>query len=177
MYTFELPILYPEACSAENLPRSAPDPLSCLVVFRSRDAVRSLMRWLYLHRRLRSRQRGPLSFDVSDWAPFRMINPSGVIRFYPDNSVGLSFDLSQAFRLRLRASWTAAFRSFLSSNGVSPPPFHLPVPVKLPVSNLDCETSLHPFFSKSSRKYFNYCPLFTGILWKNLWISFGLACG
>ena len=43
----------------------------------------------------------------------------------------------------------------LSSNGVSPPPFHLLVPVKLPVSNLDCETILHPKKSMSSRKYFN----------------------
>ena len=34
----------------------------------------------------------------------------------------------------------------LSSDGVSPPPSHFPVPVKMPVSNLDCETSLHPLF-------------------------------
>lgn len=31
-------------------------------------------------------------------------------------------------------------------------------------SDLDCETILHPIFPKSSRKYFNYCPYFIGVL-------------
>jgi hypothetical protein len=40
------------------------------------------------------------------------------------------------------------------------------------LSNFDCETSLHPKNPKSSRKHFNYCPYFTGVLWK----SCGFAC-
>ena len=36
-----------------------------------------------------------------------------------------------------------------------------------PRSDPDCETSLHPKKRKSSRKYFNYCPYFVGILWKS----------
>ncbi|MGB2752559.1 MAG: hypothetical protein WBC19_10920, partial [Pyrinomonadaceae bacterium] len=40
------------------------------------------------------------------------------------------------------------------------------------LSNLDCETSLHPKNPKSSRKHFNYCPYVTGFLWK----SCGFAC-
>ncbi|MBK7934847.1 MAG: hypothetical protein IPK01_15530 [Acidobacteria bacterium] len=103
---------------------------------------------------------------MSDWAPFGMIISLGRRPF-------LSGQLGRPF-VRPQPSLSASapgvmdsgFPLLLSSNGVSPPPFHLPVPVKLPVSNLDCETSLHPFFLMSSRKYFNYCPLFTGILWK-----------
>jgi hypothetical protein len=61
----------------------------------------------------------------------------------------------------------SGFPLLLSANGVSPPPFHLPVPVKMPVSNLDCEAILHPKKWKSSRKYFNYCPYFIEVLWKS----------
>ncbi len=61
----------------------------------------------------------------------------------------------------------SGFPLLLSSNGVSPPPFHLPMPVKIPVSNFDCEAILHSQKSMSSRKYFNYRPYFTGVLWKN----------
>ena len=39
------------------------------------------------------------------------------------------------------------------------------MPVKMPVSNLDCDAILHPKKRMSSRKYFNYGPYFTGILW------------
>jgi hypothetical protein len=59
----------------------------------------------------------------------------------------------------------SGFPLLLSSDGVSPPPSHLPVPVKLPVSNLDYDHILHPKNAVSSRKYFNYCPYFTGALW------------
>jgi len=41
------------------------------------------------------------------------------------------------------------------------------MPVKMPVSDLDCEAILHPIFAMSSRKYFKYDPYFTGILWKS----------
>ena len=86
--------------------------------------------------------------------------------------------LSEQLRLALQltlASLSASasdvpdsgFPLLLSANGVSPPPFHLPMPVKIPVSNSDCEAILHPLFSMSSRKYFNYCPYFTGLLWKS----------
>jgi hypothetical protein len=42
--------------------------------------------WLFLHRRLRTRQRGPASCDASGLAPGGLIIPAGVIRFYPDDS-------------------------------------------------------------------------------------------
>jgi len=74
-----------------------------------------------------------------------------------------------------------------SSNGVSPPPFHLLVPVKMPVSNLDCEVILHPKKSMSSRKCFNYCPYFTAfcgypvensrlVLWIKMWETREVFC-
>ena len=109
----------------------------------------------------------PASFDVSGISTFQDDHfPRASPVFIRATQTCLTACRSQAFRLRFRASNDSGFPLLLSSNGVSPPPFHLPVPVKLPVSNLDCETSLHPFFLMSSRKYFNYCPLFTGILWK-----------
>lgn len=37
------------------------------------DTVRFFVWWLFLHRRLRFRQRGSASEDASDWAPFELI--------------------------------------------------------------------------------------------------------
>ena len=51
--------------------------------------------------------------------------------------------------------------------------FHLPVPVKMPVSNLDCDAILHPGKIMSSIKYFKFRPYFIGVLWK----SCGKGCG
>jgi len=67
----------------------------------------------------------------------------------------------------------SGFPLLLSVNCVSPPPFHLLMPVKMPVSNLDCDAILHPLFSMSSRKHFNYRPYFMG----TLWIYCGKLCG
>jgi hypothetical protein len=41
------------------------------------DAVWFLLWWLFLHRRLRARQRGSASEDLSDLAPDRLIIPDG----------------------------------------------------------------------------------------------------
>jgi len=79
----------------------------------------------------------------------------------------------QAFRLRFRTFETMAFRSCCLRTHASPRMFHLPVPVKMPVSNLDYVWSLHHKFSMSSRKYFRFRPYFIGLLWK----SCGKTCG
>ena len=105
------------------------------------------------------------SCNVSDIAPVWLITSSGRHPF-------LSEQPRLAFRFAL-ASLSASTPSvldsgiplLLSSNGASPPPSHLSMPVKMPVSNLDCEAILHPLFSMSSRKYFNYYPYFTGLRW------------
>jgi len=111
--------------------------------------------------------------DSSDIAPVWLIISKGRCPF-------LSEQLRPALRLTLASLSASAsdvpdsgFPLLLSANGVSPPPFHLPMPVKMPVSNLDCEAILHPLFSMSSRKYINYCPYFTGLLW----IFCGKPCG
>lgn len=69
MYTFELPILYPEVAlrgvtlrSVSNLNKFK------LFVLESTDTVRFFVWWLFLHRRLRIRQRGSASENASDLA-------------------------------------------------------------------------------------------------------------
>jgi hypothetical protein len=61
----------------------------------------------------------------------------GVIRFYPDNWNDLSIIPAKAFRLR---PWrpSSGFPLLLLANDASPHSFHFQVPVKMPVSNLDC---------------------------------------
>jgi len=82
--------------------------------------------------------------DVSGVAPLSWSFLAGFNRFYPvdpNRPEGWSW-------LSLSASapgvLDSGFPLLLSANGVSPPPFHFPMPVKMPVSNLDCEASLHP---------------------------------
>lgn len=114
----------------------------------------------------------PASFDVSGISTFQDDHfPRASPVFIRATQTCLTACRSQAFRLRFRASNDSGFPLLLSANGVSPPPFHLPVPVKVPVSNLDCDYSLHPIFLMSSRKYFNYCPINTAFLWKSCGIS------
>ena len=74
-------------CSRRTFLRSAPKLFTHFVLFLSElDANRFLLWWLFLHRRLRSRQRG--SFAC---APERLLLLSGgslpksVSRFYPSN--------------------------------------------------------------------------------------------
>ncbi|MGE3381651.1 MAG: hypothetical protein AB7L70_01775 [Pyrinomonadaceae bacterium] len=51
---------------------------------------------------------------------------------------------------------SSGFPLLLLSNYASPHQFHLSVPVKVPLSNLDCEAILHHLNSMSSRNYFNF---------------------
>jgi hypothetical protein len=60
---------------------------------------------------------------------------------------------------------SSGFPLRLLSSDASPHQLHLSVPVKMPVSNLDCDAILHQLNFMSSRKYFNFCPYFTGISW------------
>lgn len=83
-----------------------PSPVSTLPVlpFRLRfraGAIRFLFWWLYLHRRLRPRQRGPAYFPIrrssfrwATLAPFRLIIPARRSAFL-SAELGSSFDLPQ----------------------------------------------------------------------------------
>lgn len=61
----------------------------------------------------------------------------------------------------------SGFPLLLPASSVSPHPLHLSVPVKIPVSNLDCDAILHPKNRKSSRKHFNFRPYSTDLLCKS----------
>ncbi len=112
MYTFDSPIfLYPE--NARGEPFSG-QHTSCfhillfphLAVFLSKHrADRFFLWWLFLHRRLRSRQRGLLACACKRLLllPGGSL-PKSVVRFYPSNLKKFfnSF-VSKAFRLRFKA--------------------------------------------------------------------------
>jgi hypothetical protein len=88
MYTPDLPIFVSRKVSAESI-----FPVSIQIMFAhfllrclKRDADRFLLWWLFLHRRLRSRQRGSVCrSNPSDIATFRLYLPKGVVCFYPNN--------------------------------------------------------------------------------------------
>ncbi len=124
----------------------------------------------------------PASCNVSDWAPFRTIISIRRCLFLSKQLVRSEDHTQPSLSASTPGVMDSGFPLLLSSNGVSPRPFHLPVPVRLPVSNPDCENRIHPFFSMSRRKYFNYCPIDKVFLWKScgksvdnisreLWIS------
>ena len=94
-----------------------------------------------------------------------------VTRFYPSNSENLSTLLSKPFGFGSGRP-DSGFPLLLSSNDASPHPFHLPVPVKMPISNFDCEWIVTWNFSMSSRKYFKFRPYFIRVLWKTCGYSF-----
>jgi len=58
---------------------------------------------------------------------------------------------------------SSGFPLLLLSSYASPHQLHLSVPVKVPVSNLDCDAILHQQNFMSSRKYFNFHPYFIDI--------------
>ncbi len=103
----------------------------------------SLFWWLFLHRRLRFRQRG-LGLLLSDIAPFSLIFSKELCMF-----------LSMQFRFHSRSTPAKPFgfdsrrisnsiRSPCFRNDVSPHHFLFLVPVKMPVSNSDCVMNFMP---------------------------------
>ena len=132
------------------------------------------MWWLFLHRRLRSRQRGPIvpkNIERRSTLSGRSF-PAGVGRFYPSNSSDLAISLASLSASAPSVS-SSGFPLLLLSSDTSPHPLHLSVPVKIPVSNLDCDVILQHGNFVSSTKYFNSRPDFTG----RKWISCGNHCG
>jgi len=67
-----------------------------------------------------------------------------LFRFYPNNSVGSEEETLASLSASALAIMDSGFPLLLSANDVSPHLFHFQVPVKMPVSNLDCKTILHP---------------------------------
>jgi hypothetical protein len=144
MYTFEPPILYSEAALRGAFSGQHPLHFRFALAFSRRGAIRFLLWWLYLHRRLRSRQRGPTLSDRTTSVPFRMIISIRLRPFLSGRITSPCGFASPSLSASTPGVQDSGFPLLLSANGVSPPPFHLPVPVKMPVSNLDCEAILHP---------------------------------
>jgi hypothetical protein len=133
MYTFESRFVF-RKISTVSISRSAPKMNNQIVVPRRHGAVRFLFWWLFLHRRLRPRQRGSTSCDMSGVAPVWLIISKGRYSFLSEQLSKMSCDIfKQAFRLRFRTFETVAFRSCRLRTHASPHMFHLPVPVKMPV--------------------------------------------
>jgi len=84
-----------------------------------------------------------------------MINPTGVTRFYPSNSTDPKIDLA-SLSASTPSVLSNGFPLLLLSSYASPHQLHLSVPVKIPVSDLDCEIIINQKYAKSSRNYFNY---------------------
>jgi hypothetical protein len=81
MHTLESRILYSEAALRGVGSGQHPDSFRNLLHPKVRDAIRFLLGWLFLHRRLRARQRGSRSEDLSDLAPDRLITSEGRYSF------------------------------------------------------------------------------------------------
>lgn len=130
-------------------------------------AVRFLLWWLFLHRRLRARQRGSRA------------------EARERRSTHSADHFQRALLVFIQAT-QRSFRSFskpfgfgqgVNSNGMSAlccsrtvryrvcSP--LPRPVGIPVSNFDYGWILHPESRMSSRKYFKFRPYSIGALWKS----------
>jgi len=102
-------------------------------------------------------------------------------RPFPANSDPLRrADRSSSLSASAPSVLGSGFPLLLPASGVSRLPLHLSVPVKTPVSDLDCEAILHPQKPMSSRKYFNYTLILrasceksvekrVGNLWTKMW--------
>ena len=85
MYTLKLPNLYPDYQLAVSLISGQHNEMFSQVSHScERGAVRFLVWWLFLHRRLRSGNEAQLS--LSRFAPFGGSSPKGTTRFYSSGS-------------------------------------------------------------------------------------------
>jgi len=134
-------------------------------------AVRFLLWWLFLHRRLRSRQRGSNARrHLSDFCSLSGGSlPKSVSRFYPQNP-------ERIFQLLREPSLSASiqgvnsnfFRLSLLSCRCVAAPTASPCTGQKPVSIFDCRMDSTPFFflvkRARRRKYLRFCPYLTDIL-------------
>jgi hypothetical protein len=193
MYTFDLPVfLYSENARGERFSGQHTICFHILLflhfaVFLSKYCVdRFFLWWLFLHRRLRSRQRGSFGFRfLSDFCSFLVV-PCQKVLFVFIRTTRKSF--STLSRASLSASIQGViatnFRLSLLSNNASPLSFASPCTGQTPVSILTVEAILHSFFFLSRGKiientlsfglilqadFKGAVENFTINLWKNLW--------
>ena len=156
MYTFEPPICIPKT------PAEGRSPVSTRRAFAVRWRPNARHHWVFVVVALPP---PPVTSPATRLCVFRRERLSSLQddHFLSASSVFIRMtrtSVSADPQLSLSASapgvQDSGFPLLLSANGVSPPPFHLPVSVKIPVSDLDCDVIIYPKFSKSSRIYFNY---------------------
>lgn len=121
MYTFELPILYPEVAlrgvtlrSVSNLNKFK------LFALESTDTVRFFVWWLFLHRRLRIRQRGSASENASDLCTHMADHFQRALSVFIRTTQLTLRPTQQAFRLRFQAIMASRFPPFDAADGVLP---------------------------------------------------------
>ena len=139
MYTLLITgFLYPENARGEQVSGQHAICINKLLVFLSNHcADRFFLWWLFLHRRLRSRQRGSLSACAFGE---RLLLFSPVVPCRKVFPVFIRKTSERIFQLFLEPSLSASiqgvivtfFRLLLLSNGASPLRSPLPVPVKRP---------------------------------------------
>ncbi len=119
-------------------------------------AVRFLFWWLFLHRRLRPRQRGSRSFDLERLRTFRDDHfPKALSVFIRITPADLSVNLGKPFGFVTECTrWRLSAPSILERCvTTSVPPLGVG---RIPVSNSTMYAILRAIISMSSRKYFNY---------------------
>lgn len=117
-------------------------------------ACRFLLGWLFLHRRLRSRQRGS-NTEVFERrrSPFGCTFPKGVTCFYPSNlKKSEDFFWAKPFGFDARRQWQILSVLILPSNNASPPLFAYPCTGQKPVSVFDCERDSTSIFLNVKKK-------------------------
>jgi len=153
-----LPDLYSEDARGELFSGQHPNCLHILFCSSGElDANRFLLGWLFLHHRLRSRQRG--SFAC---APERLLLLSGgslpksVSRFYPGNLKKSFNSFSASLSASIQGVNSNFFPSFVTLKRCVTASVSLPWTGQNPVGVFDYEWILHPFLLMSSRKYLRF---------------------
>lgn len=143
--------------------------LNALLCCLKHDADRFLLGWLFLHRRLRSRQRGlrycPKAIikrhRLRSGCTFRKASFVFIrTTFFWKNPK--NFQKSQSLSASIQGvnnNWKIS-AYLLFSNRCVTAPLAYPCTGQTPVSNFDYEWILHPIFPESSRKYFRFLTFF-----------------
>src|SRR2546423_13608399 len=122
MYTLKLPIYIPMINWRSADLRSARESFSRFSHSFECGAVRFLVWWLFLHRRLRSGNEAQLSLNC--FAPFGGSLPQGAIRFYSNGSRKSRNLLLLSLSAPVKASLELTTACFLSRPGGTAPIAH-----------------------------------------------------
>ncbi len=177
MHTLGSRFCIPRELCGEYLPVSTQNELSSCCAMKH-GAIRFFVGWLFLHRRLRVRQRGSTAEAVSGLCT-RLADhfQRALLVFIRVTSESPEELSSKPFGFDQGVNSCIGFRCVLLSNNASPLLFASPCIGQTPVSEFDCRAILHPKISLSRRIYFKCHPNFIGVLWKNCGNLMWKNCG